>query len=47
MEIILIIAVCVFVIVSAAVAIFLWRKHKIIKTVLDFDSRDVKNLFSK
>ena len=42
MEIILIIAICIFVIVTSGIAIFLWRKHKIIKTVLDFDSKDVK-----
>ena len=42
MEIILIIAVFIFVAVTIGIVIFLWRKHKIIKTVLDFDSKDVK-----
>ena len=41
MEIILLIAILIFVAVTAGVVIFLWRRHKIIKTVLDFDSKDV------
>lgn len=43
MEIILIISIFIFVGVTVGIVIFLWRRHKIIKTVLDFDSKDVFN----
>ena len=45
MEIILVIAIIIFVVVTIVIVIFLWRKHKIIKTVLDFDSKDVYNIY--